>query len=53
MYKKLFLDDARVDTMSVNDLEAMKNAVMGTIDFSQNMPLLKRKAEIISKIYAK
>lgn len=56
MYKKLFLDDSRVDQLSVDDLDVMKQAVMSTIaeDFStQNMTLLKRKGDIISKIYVR
>ena len=56
MYKKLFLDDSRVDQLSVDDLDLMKQAVMSTIagDFStQNMTLLKRKGDIISKIYVR
>lgn len=53
MYKKLFLDDSRSDQLSNDDLELMKGAVMNTMDFSQNMTLLKRKGEIISKIFAK
>lgn len=53
MYKKLFLDDSRADQLSHEDLEMMKQAVMSTMDFSQNMTLLKRKGEIISKIFAK
>lgn len=53
MYKKLFLDDSRADQLSQEDLEMMKQAVMSTMDFSQNMTLLKRKGEIISKIFAK
>jgi hypothetical protein len=56
MYKKLFLDDSRVEQLSVEDLDLMKQAVMSTIsgDFSsQNMTLLKRKGDIISKIYVR
>jgi hypothetical protein len=53
MYKKMFLDDARADQMSVEELETMKRAVMGTMDFSQNISLLKRKGDIISKIFTK
>lgn len=55
MYKKLFLDDAAIaDKISVDDLESMKQSVMSTIDFSsQTIQLLKRKGEIISKIYSK
>ena len=53
MYKKLFLDDARVDQLSTQDLELMKQNVMSTMDFTQNITLLKRKGDIISKIFAK
>jgi hypothetical protein len=56
MYKKLFLDDSRVEQLSMEDLDLMKQAVMSTIsgDFSsQNMTLLKRKGDIISKIYVR
>jgi hypothetical protein len=53
MYKKLFLDDSRADELTSEDLEMMKTAVMSTMDFSQNMTLLKRKGDIISKIFAK
>ena len=49
----MFLDDSRSDALSQSDLEMMKTAVMNTLDFSQNMSLLKRKGEIISKIFAK
>ena len=53
-YKKLFLDDqARSESLSNSDLEMMKQAVMNTMDFNQNMSLLKRKGDIISKIFAK
>lgn len=31
----------------------MKTAIMSTMDFSQNITLLKRKGDIISKIFAK
>ena len=54
MYKKLFLDDERADQLSVEDLEHMKMNVMSTIDFNGNSILsLKRKGDILSKIYAK
>lgn len=51
MYKKLFLDGT--EAMSEADLELMKSAVMQTMDFNQPLSLLKRKGDIISKIYAK
>ena len=54
MYKKLFLDDSKKsDSLTESDLEMMKSAVMSTMDFNQNMTLLKRKGDIISKIFSK
>lgn len=54
MYKKLFLDDERSNSLSESDLELMKSTIMQTIDFTnQSLTLLKRKGDIISKIYAK
>lgn len=53
MYKKLFLDDSRSEGLSESDLEIMKTTIMGTMDFSQSLTLLKRKGDIISKIFAK
>lgn len=55
MYKKLFLDDERSNQISEGDLELMKSAVMETLDFSgsQSLQLLKRKGDIMAKIYAK
>lgn len=53
MYKKLFLDDARSDQLTAADLETMKQAVMGTMSFSQNMTLLKRKGDILAKLFSK
>ncbi len=53
MYKKLFLDDSRSEGISESDLEMMKVTVMNTMDFNQPLSLLKRKGDIISKIYAK
>jgi hypothetical protein len=35
MYKKLFLDDERSNTLSTGDLELMKTTIMETIDFNQ------------------
>jgi hypothetical protein len=54
MYKKLFLDDERADQLSIDDLEHMKMNVMGTLDFNANsLQSLKRKGDILSKIYSK
>ena len=53
VYKKQFLDDARSESLSAGDLEHMKSSIMATIDFSQNITLLKRKGDIISKIFTK
>lgn len=54
MYKKLFLDDERASTLSADDLEHMKMNVMGTVDFASNtLQTLKRKGDILSKIYSK
>lgn len=54
MYKKMFLDDERSNSISFEDLELMKTTVMNTMDFnSHSLLLLKRKGDIISKIYAK
>eukprot|EP00347_Sterkiella_histriomuscorum_P001538 403371652 len=55
MYKKLFLDDATTSsTLSTDDLEMMKQQVMGTLDFNnQGVSLLKRKGDVLSKIFAK
>jgi hypothetical protein len=55
MYKKLFLDDATTSsTLSNDDLEMMKQQIMGTLDFTnQQVSLLKRKGDVLSKIFAK
>ena len=53
MYKKLFLDDQKSEGLSAEDLEMMKQTVMQTMDFEQPLTLLKRKGDIISKIFAK
>lgn len=52
VYKKLFLDDARAASLNNDDLEMMKAQVMGTMDFSQPMLTLKRKGDILAKIFA-
>ena len=54
MYKKLFLDDSRANDLSTSDLEMMKTSIMQTIDLgNQPLTLLKRKGDILSKVYAK
>jgi hypothetical protein len=54
MYKKLFLDDSRAQSLSVSDLEMMKASIMQTMDLSnQPLTLLKRKGDILSKVYSK
>jgi hypothetical protein len=53
MYKKLFLDDARSENLSQADLQMMKESIMNTMSFSHNISLLKRKGDILSKIFAK
>ena len=52
VYKKLFLDDSRASTLNNEDLEAMKAQVMGTMDFAQPIQTLKRKGDILAKIFA-
>ena len=34
LFKKYFLDDRRAELISVDDLEAMKTTIMGTLDFT-------------------
>jgi hypothetical protein len=53
MYKKLFLDDARSESLTQADLQMMLESIMNTISFTQNISLLKRKGDILSKIFAK
>lgn len=53
LFKKYFLDDRRAESISVDDLESMKTTIMATLDFSQPLMLLKRKGDIISKIFSK
>ena len=53
LFKKYFLDDRRSENINENDLEMMKATIMNTLDFNQPLSLLKRKGDIISKIFAK
>jgi hypothetical protein len=50
LFKKYFLDNT--EGVNPSDYESMQEAVMKSIDFkTQNMILLKRKGDLISKIY--
>lgn len=50
LLKKYFVDNQ--EGVSPSDLEQIKSAVMGSLDFqTQQLPLLKRKGDLISKIY--
>ena len=53
LFKKYFLDDRRAESMTAEDLEQMRATIMNTLDFNQPLIILKRKGDIISKIYAK
>ena len=53
LFKKYFLDDRRAEGISGDDLETMKTTIMSTLDFTQPLMLLKRKGDIISKIFSK
>jgi hypothetical protein len=51
LFKKYFLDNT--EGVNPSDYESMQEAVMKSIDFkTQNMILLKRKRDLISKIYS-
>jgi hypothetical protein len=53
MYKKMFLDQDNAKSLNFDDLESMKTQIMGTLDFTnQSLSLLKRKGDVISKIFA-
>jgi len=50
LFKKYFLDNQ--EGVNIDDYEQMRQAVMGSLDFkTQPMLLLKRKGDLISKIY--
>ena len=54
LLKKYFLDLRAKAELSAADLEQLKTAIEGTLDFEgQPMLLLKRKGDVLSKIYAK
>lgn len=54
LLKKYFLDLRAQASLSPSDLEQLKGAIEGSLDFeNQPMLLLKRKGDVLSKIYAK
>jgi len=54
LMKKYFLDNRATTVLSDTDLENLRNAVLSSMDFEkQPLPLLKRKGDVLSKIYAK
>lgn len=53
LLKKYYLDDKRAEGLTNEDLEQIKCTVMGILDFSQPLIILKRKGDIISKIFAR
>jgi len=54
LLKKYFLDIRAKATLSGEDLEQLKGAIEGSLDFeNQPMVLLKRKGDVLSKIYSK
>jgi len=54
LLKKYFLDLRAEANLTAEDLEQLKNAVEGSLDFdNQPLVLLKRKGDVLSKIYSK
>ena len=54
LLKKYFLDKRAASTLSPEDLESLKGAIEGSLDFdNQPMVLLKRKGDVLSMIYYK
>ena len=54
LLKKYFLDFKSTAELNDTDLEAFKQAVSASIDFStQSISLLKRKGDVLSKVFAK
>ena len=51
LFKKYFLDREDAKALPAADLEQMRAAIVGSLDFGQKFMTLKRKAEILSKIY--
>jgi len=54
LMKKYFLDNRATTILGDSDLENLRNAVLSSMDFEkQPLSLLKRKGDVLSKIYAK
>ena len=54
LLKKYFLDVRATASLSNEDLESLKTAIEGSLDFEQQpLLLLKRKGDVLSKIYSK
>ena len=54
LLKKYFLDERSKANLTAEDLEGLKTAIEGSLDFENNpMLLLKRKGDVLSKIYTK
>ena len=52
--KKYYLDIQAAAQLDSGDLETFKQAIVASLDFSsQTMSLLKRKGDVLSKIYSK
>ena len=52
--KKYYLDIKATAQLDSGDLETFKQAIVASLDFtSQTMSLLKRKGDVLSKIYSK
>ena len=51
LFKKYFLDRADAKDLPAADLEQMRATIIESINFGQKFMTLKRKAEIVSKIY--
>jgi hypothetical protein len=54
LLKKYFLDSRATTELADQDLENLRNALLESIDLEkQPLSLLKRKGDVLSKIYAK
>ena len=54
LLKKYFLDIRATQTLTPEQLETLKQSIEGSLDFeNQKMNLLKRKGDVLSKIYSK
>lgn len=54
LLKKYFLDATSKSSLTPSDLEILKQAILASIDFpSEPLVLLKRKCDLLSKIFSK